>query len=540
MECPEKINILIVDDQPENLVSLEATLEALEANIVKANSGNEALGMILTYDFALVLLDVQMPGMDGFETAELMRGNSRARHLPIIFVTAISKEQRHIFRGYESGAVDYIFKPIDPDILRNKVSVFMDLHKQKKIIENKNIELKAVNRKILEQQKALVEEERLKALLQMAGATSHDLNHPLAELLGNIEMLEMAKDDHQKIFKYLPAIKNASMRISDAVKRIQYIRYDVTENHDNRLYKIQQDRRIDILAVDDSDLNLDMLFSLLDETNLSRAKSMGDAFSRLKESRFDIILLNYQLPDGTGLDFIRKLAAEGIETPVVVVTGKGAEQIETSALAAGAYDYINRARMDKNSLSRLISVTLEKYSLNKEIDLWVKKMAEMSTRDQLTGLRNRRSMQEVMEREFARSTRYRSDLSCLMIDLDFFKLVNDNFGHICGDFVLQEFSERLQKSKREPDFLFRYGGEEFMVLLPETDIEGAVRRAEVIRELCEFQTYAFEEYHLHITVSIGVSSINASQSDCAETLVSLADKALYRAKANGRNRVERC
>ncbi len=127
-----------------------------------------------------------------------------------------------------------------------------------------------------------------------------------------------------------------------------------------------------------------------------------------------------------------------------------------------------------------------------------------------------------------------------MIDLDFFKLVNDNFGHICGDFVLQEFSGRLQKGKRKSDFLFRYGGEEFMALLPETDIEGAVRRAGLIRELCESQTYDFEEYHLHITVSIGVSSIKASQPECAETLVTSADKALYSAKANGRNRVERC
>ncbi len=127
----KKINILIVDDRAENLLVMESLLEDMECNIVKAASGNEALSMILEYDFALVLLDVQMPGMDGFETAELMRGSKRSRSIPIIFVTAISKEQRCIFKGYELGAVDYLFKPIEPIVLRSKVSIFIELAKQK-------------------------------------------------------------------------------------------------------------------------------------------------------------------------------------------------------------------------------------------------------------------------------------------------------------------------------------------------------------------------------------------------------------------------
>lgn len=138
------INILIVDDRQDNLLVLESLLEDMNCNIIKATSGNEALSLMLDHEFALVLLDVQMPDMDGFETAEFMRMNSKTRYLPIIFVTAISKEQKCIFKGYEMGAVDYLFKPIEPIILQSKVKVFLELYNQKRLVEEqtKLLELK--------------------------------------------------------------------------------------------------------------------------------------------------------------------------------------------------------------------------------------------------------------------------------------------------------------------------------------------------------------------------------------------------------------
>lgn len=222
----KKSNVLIVDDRPENILSLEALLDAPDMNIIKAYSGNEALGMILEYDFALVLLDVQMPEMDGFETAELMRSNTRTKHIPIIFVTAINKDQQHVFKGYQAGAVDYIFKPLEPEILKNKVNVFLELHSQKAALKNNNDELRKANQIIHDQQKAAIEEERLKVLLQMAGATAHELNQPLMVLLGNIDLLEMeiAADIPQQLKKILVRIKEAGQRISDTVKKIQTLR----------------------------------------------------------------------------------------------------------------------------------------------------------------------------------------------------------------------------------------------------------------------------------------------------------------------------
>jgi len=131
----EQTSILIVDDRYENLLVLEAWLADFDLNIVKAGSGDEALERLLEQDFALVLMDVQMPGMDGFETAELMRGIERTKKVPIIFVTAASKEDIHIFKGYEAGAVDYLLKPLNPQILQSKVSVFVRLHQQSRELQ---------------------------------------------------------------------------------------------------------------------------------------------------------------------------------------------------------------------------------------------------------------------------------------------------------------------------------------------------------------------------------------------------------------------
>jgi PAS domain S-box-containing protein len=136
----DQVEILLVDDRPENLLALEAILEPLGQKLIKAHSGEEALRMLLRHEVAVVLLDVQMPGMNGFETAQLIKARERTRYIPIIFLTAISKEEEYVFRGYQMGAVDYISKPFQPDVLRAKVAVFVDLHlKQKRLQEQENL-----------------------------------------------------------------------------------------------------------------------------------------------------------------------------------------------------------------------------------------------------------------------------------------------------------------------------------------------------------------------------------------------------------------
>src|SRR6478609_4122634 len=132
MVSSEPLKVLIVDDTPENLIALEALLRRTDIQVISARSGAEALEQCLVNEFCLALLDVQMPEMDGFELAELMRGSERTKHVPIVFVTAAARDQQRVFRGYETGAVDFLYKPLDPQVLTSKVNVFIDLARQRK------------------------------------------------------------------------------------------------------------------------------------------------------------------------------------------------------------------------------------------------------------------------------------------------------------------------------------------------------------------------------------------------------------------------
>jgi PAS domain S-box-containing protein len=137
------VEILLVDDRPENLLALEAILEPLNQTLIKAHSGDEALRKLLLHDFAVILLDVQMPGINGFETARLIKSRERTKYIPIIFLTAISKDEEYVFQGYSVGAVDYLAKPFQPDILRSKVSVFVDLYLKQKQLSEQQVLLRA-------------------------------------------------------------------------------------------------------------------------------------------------------------------------------------------------------------------------------------------------------------------------------------------------------------------------------------------------------------------------------------------------------------
>jgi len=160
----EPVHVLIIDDRPENLVACEAALDEPGRVIVTAGTGNEGLALMLEHDFAVVVLDVQMPEMDGYEVAELMGYKDRTRHVPIIFVTAIEKEARRVARGYEVGAVDYLFKPVDPTILNSKVEVFCELQRQRRIAARR---LEQIERQRAELERQLAEIRTLRGLLPM-------------------------------------------------------------------------------------------------------------------------------------------------------------------------------------------------------------------------------------------------------------------------------------------------------------------------------------------------------------------------------------
>jgi signal transduction histidine kinase len=168
----EPLYVLLVDDTPENLVALGALLRRDGVELLQARSGKEALELLLEHDVSLALLDVQMPEMDGFELAELMRGAERTKHVPIIFVTAGARDPQRVFKGYESGAVDFLFKPIDPHILRSKVDVFLDLAAHRRDLAN-----------------------ALRLSEYFIGILGHDLRNPLSAVVAGLELLGMRPDD---------------------------------------------------------------------------------------------------------------------------------------------------------------------------------------------------------------------------------------------------------------------------------------------------------------------------------------------------------
>jgi CheY-like chemotaxis protein len=186
------MTVLVVDDMSKNLLAMQALLQGDELQVLTATDGAQALELLLTHEVGLALVDVQMPGMDGYALAELMRGSARTRPVPIIFVTAFAPDEQRSFRGYESGAVDFLYKPVDPRVLRSKVQVFLELHRQRSQLAQRMAELERLA--------------RLNAV--MIGALSHDIRAPLAALTLNAELVSRRHE--------LPAMQQAGARLKAA------------------------------------------------------------------------------------------------------------------------------------------------------------------------------------------------------------------------------------------------------------------------------------------------------------------------------------
>lgn len=241
MLCEEKINILLVDDRPENLLALGAILETPNYNLVKSFSGAEALKSLLYHDFAVILMDVQMPEMDGFETAAIIRSRKRSRHTPIIFLTAIDTNQTRVVTGYELGAVDYLFKPVVPEILQSKVAAFVDLFRKTEEIKRQATQLAVANQQLAEEiiqrrqaqeqvnklnqdleQRAIELEATNQELRAFNYAVSHDLRGSLYRIAGfSTALLEDHADKLDAEAKnYLQAVHTATAHMTDLMNAL--------------------------------------------------------------------------------------------------------------------------------------------------------------------------------------------------------------------------------------------------------------------------------------------------------------------------------
>ena len=226
----DRVNILLVDDQPANLVALEAMLQGLGQNLIKAESGREALKWLLTHDFAVILLDVKMPDMDGFETAALIRERDKSRHTPILFLTANDNTQTHAMRGYAVGAVDYLIKPVVPEFVRSKVTVFVELAKKTQLLRRQAqllAESEHAARELAETRAGLVRdlEHKNRELESFSYAVSHDLRAPLRRIDSFSRAVLESQGDRldESGRKFLSRVREASQHMSQLIDDVLYL-----------------------------------------------------------------------------------------------------------------------------------------------------------------------------------------------------------------------------------------------------------------------------------------------------------------------------
>jgi signal transduction histidine kinase len=215
----DRARVLIVDDDNHNLLAIRTVLEDL-AEVEVATSGDEALRHLLKGEFAVILLDVFMPGMDGYETAKIIRGREQTKRIPIVFLSAVNKEKEHLLRGYSMGAVDYVFKPVEPVVLRSKVAVFVDLYNMTREIQRKAAQEQQLLQELRLAEKQLLQARKMDAIGKLTGGIAHDFNNLLAAVLGGLGMIERRLPLDEEQLRIVGMTRHAAEQGSELVGRL--------------------------------------------------------------------------------------------------------------------------------------------------------------------------------------------------------------------------------------------------------------------------------------------------------------------------------
>jgi len=446
--------ILVVDDIKANVKLLEAKLKAEYYDVLTAADGEEALGMIQDASPDIVLLDVMMPGMDGFEVCRRIRGEKKTAHIPVVMVTALDQTEDRV-TGLEAGADDFLTKPVNDTALYARV-------------------------------KSLVRLKMMTDELMMRQSTG--------------EKMGLVQDENMGL---------------------------------------PQDVSGRILVIEDRQIAAQQIAQTVIEGSVIEVEPNPDeALIRVRSEDFDLIVVSLDLQGADGLRLCSQLRAIDAtrQTPILAISDDSEMKRLVRALELGVNDYVSRP-VDQHELNARVLTLLKRKKYQDKLKENIQLSFEMAITDQLTGLYNRRYMQTHLDGLFNRAQRESKSLSLLMMDMDHFKQVNDTHGHAVGDEVLMEFARRLQRNVRGLDLACRFGGEEFVVVMPETDPDFARIVAERLREDVAGQPFDTEAGPLDITISIGIASSD-EETKSGDDLLKKADEALYRAKDEGRNRVE--
>jgi diguanylate cyclase (GGDEF)-like protein len=312
------------------------------------------------------------------------------------------------------------------------------------------------------------------------------------------------------------------------------------------MFDKSKDRPPTILVADDEPINRSLIQRRLEREGyrVFTAENGRVAVEVARETLPDLIILDVMMPEMDGLEACRLIKEDERthDLPVIFLSARDETEMKVNGLSLGANDYISKPFKAEELMARVsVSIRLKRErdqlrASAEEAKASAEIAHERALTDALTGLLNRYGLQRTLQREQAEARRYHRPLSCLLIDLDNFKTVNDTFGHAAGDSALQQVAGILSKAVRGSDMVFRYGGEEFLVLLPETNLEGAAALAEKIRLAADAQLFG-EGHIFPLTLSAGVATL--SESESGHDMIARADMALYHAKAQGRNRVEK-
>jgi diguanylate cyclase (GGDEF)-like protein len=297
-----------------------------------------------------------------------------------------------------------------------------------------------------------------------------------------------------------------------------------------------------VLAIDDDSGDMELLRRHLEDVpefavTLVACFSPEAARAELASRAVDVIILDYQLGTDTGLAFLQELRAGGDRRPIIVLTGRGDERTAVNVMRAGADDYLVKEDLNPDTVYRSLRFALARFESEYKRMQLEAELQRLARFDELTRVYNRRYVLSRLTQELLRARRYGSPLCVLLLDLDHFKHVNDTYGHIVGDEVLATVASILRHTIRATDIPGRYGGEEFCIVLTETDLEGGGGVAERLRRRIAAEEFpAANDRVFRVTCSIGVAQFGTHTEDVM-TFLDCADRALYQAKTSGRNRV---
>jgi len=447
--------VLVVDDIMSNVKLLEARLTAEYFEILTASSGREALDILERERIDVVLLDVMMPGMDGFEVCRHIKQAQTTAHIPVIMVTALDQPADKV-HGLEVGADDFLTKPVDDIALVTRVKNLARL-------------------KVLSDEMLM----RASTTQQMGIGTAPSLDWHSAGESGHVMIVE---DEGRSAQRLIATLRTA---------------HTVTHESDPQA-----------------------------------------ALLKLAEQPVDVLVVSLSLTDADGLRLCSQVRSldRTRHLPILIIVEPSDEARLLRGLDMGVNDYVVRP-VDRHEIMARVRTQVKRKRHADLLKARLEESVEMAITDGLTGLHNRRYMEGHLKTLVNQAIQSGQSLSLLVADIDFFKSVNDTYGHDAGDNVLREFARRFRRNTRGIDLACRLGGEEFVIVMPDTDLARAIQVGERLRSTIAADPFPVTgDKELRVTASVGISTLE-NRDDTPETLFKRADRALYSAKREGRNRV---